>query len=201
MEEFLDKQTEERLFDLLERSDFEDLNDEERSFVLSHCTEQEYCFQRAIFTQASDLETPELEPKPLLLPVLSKPVKTIPLYQALLAIAAIIILFICCIPWLRDGQMKQTPLVADSDSTRTIVVHDTVLQVQTEIKYVDRITVKRVYESNDQLDATYRDDEPKLLNAPQTLLLPELNKDLLSNRGKSWKDDPDTQFVRPLNLR
>ena len=79
-------------FDLLESTDFEELNERELILVGKFCSEEEYKLQRKIVVTAGEEQNTVLA-APLVLPS-QKAAIVIPLYQAILAVASVIIFFI-----------------------------------------------------------------------------------------------------------
>ena len=123
-----------RLFDLIESTNFSDLSITERSFVEAQMTEEDYNLQRRIITDSSNLFSNNVEPIPLLIPS-NKKVRTIPLYQALLAIAAVFIFFFCIWPT-QQKQIENTYATHQKKVIKKEYVHDTLVKYITKIKTV-----------------------------------------------------------------
>jgi hypothetical protein len=128
---------EERLFDLLESKAFEMLSAEEYTFVLYHLTKEEYCAQHKVFSN-SPLITYTV---PLVAPIKSHKTSnvlaiTIPLYQALIGIAAVFVGAILLRPTTvspdrLSSAVKPTVLI----KYRNLFVHDTLIQKNEVVVY------------------------------------------------------------------
>ena len=134
-------QHEERLYDLLEQKAFEALTSEEKIFVLTYLDEQSYRLQRAMLLGAQETKHTIPTPKPLVLP--RKEGKTIPMYQAVLAVASVIVFFLFFMPKKEETIRtiyKQAPVQV---STQTI--YDTIVQVKEVIR--EKVIYKTVNEN------------------------------------------------------
>jgi hypothetical protein len=85
----------ERLFDLISSKAYSELTKEENQFVHEHMTQEEYELQRTIIAATDELEYPVavplvLEEKAEVIPILKR---SIPLYQALIGAACLIVGF------------------------------------------------------------------------------------------------------------
>jgi hypothetical protein len=171
-------QHEERLYDLLEQKAFEALTSEEKAFVLTYLDEQSYRLQRAMLLGTQDSKHTIPTPKPLVLP--RKAGKTIPMYQAVLAVASVIVFFLFFMPKKEETIRtiyKQAPVQV---STQTI--HDTIVQVKEVIR--EKVIYKTV---NENLTQEF--------TQPLSIIEPMLTQQETQPQEKilSLKDDPIAQ--------
>lgn len=198
MEENLNTE-ETRLFDLIESTDYADLSQSDLQFVQLHISEEEYTLQRKIIGDASSVYPDEVNPDPLVLPFTEmEKGKTIPLYQALLAVASVITFFLLIWPKNQDHSSSATasagkPVV----KIQKEIVHDTVVQYLTKIQTIEKTVVDTVTEFI--TETKFIMQEPKLLEASQTLTLPDLTKETISTKGNSLKEDNSSRFIISVN--
>jgi len=171
-------QHEERLYDLLEQKAFEALTSEEKAFVLTHMDEQSYRLQRATLLSTQDTKHTFPTPKPLALP--RKEAKTIPMYQAVLAVASVIVFFLFFMPKKEETIRtiyKQAPVQV---STQTI--HDTIVQVKEVIR--EKVVYKTIHQ-----------DLTQEYTQPLPVIEPMLTQQETQPQEKilSLKDDPIAQ--------
>lgn len=192
---------ENRLFDLLESFDFDQLSLEDKSFVLSNLSENDYRQQRKILAASADIKFPKAVPLPLVLP---KP-KTqffsipIPLYRVLIGAAASIVLLFYLWP-------KET-LTKDSLYLHGKAIVDTVYQTQTlfDTVFIREKQNEKIVRSEIH-DTVYIVLENILstsisgrkLIGSNTVSLPKLDADHLKNTGKSLKDDDVSHLLPKL---
>ncbi|WP_300659954.1 hypothetical protein, partial [Fluviicola sp.] len=121
-----------RLFDLIESKPFEALSAKEKSFVLKHLSMEEYAFQRKIIASTAALEYETEEPLPLVLKSeknLFFP-RSIPLYQAMIGAACLILVFVAVWP----GKYQQLKIslagnpvnISLPGAASVQVIHDTI---------------------------------------------------------------------------
>jgi hypothetical protein len=184
-----------RLFDLIESTNFSDLSITDRLFVESRMTEDDYNLQRRIMNDSSDLFSSNAEPIPLIIPS-NKSVKTIPLYQALVAIAAVFIFFFCIWPN-QEKQIENTYATHQKTVIKKEYVHDTLVKYITKIQTIE----KKVFDTITNVVTISKNiqEEPKLLEASNTLSLLPLNKEMIATRGTSLKQDKSSRFILPVN--
>ena len=184
-----------RLFDLIESTPFSELSISDRLFVESQITEEEFTLQRRIMSDSSEIFPENITPHQLQTPSV-KNVKMIPLYQALLAISAIFILFITIWPNPTEGTQNQ--LTASSKvQNKKEFIHDTIIKYVNQVKIIEKTVYDTVVELVTATKLNFQ--EPKLLEALQTLSLPELNKEMIATKGVSLKDDNSSRFTLKLN--
>lgn len=179
--------SEERLFDLLETKNFGELTTEEKSFVLSFLTEENYTFQRRLLMEASESSIVLPEVKPLSLPASKKQIKTIPLYQAVIAVAAVVLLFILVWPQKTTvSTSNQAIKKRDSVAVAQTIIHDTVVKFVTigpSVVYVHD-TIQTLI-TQVQAPAS----ETRLLEVQNNFNLPALSAELFVAKGISLKED------------
>ncbi|MNU45701.1 hypothetical protein D3C71_345490 [compost metagenome] len=191
-----------RLFDLIESKSFEELSPEEKRFVLKHLSAEEYAFQRRIIASTAELEYETEEPLPLVLKPERKVFfsRNIPLYQAMIGAACLILVFVAVWPG-KTQQLKMNfagnPLNISLPGASSIqIIHDTITKEIPVFQAAsgiirDTITVVQ-YVLNQQ--------ENRMLEAGNTLPLPALNEQLIENRSLSYKDDQVTPFLPNIQL-
>ncbi len=188
-----------RLFDLIESQDFAALNQADKIFVLKQMTEEEYQFQRKIIAEADTLFEDQISPKPLIISDQTNKEKgiVIPLYQALLAVASVIIIFL--IVWPKNEIIDKNDIQLSENDTiiKTKIVHDTFVKYVPEIKFVEKI----IPETKIEYVTVYQNkqmEEPRLLEVAQNLNLPTITKEAIVNKGNSLKEDQSSKFIKPI---
>jgi hypothetical protein len=175
---------EERLFELLESKNFDQLTAAEQAFVLGQLSQEAYEFQRSILMEASENELEIPAVAPLILPEKQKKAIVIPMYQAILAIASVVILFVLIWP----SNPTTTKIVYKKSKPQTItnVVHDTVFIANPGIA-----TVKYVYDTiyESIVESVPIATQNRLLEAQASFQLPALTADLFRVNSLSLKDD------------
>lgn len=185
---------EERLFDLVDQKDFEQLTAEEKAFVETHFSQEEYRLQRQMIGESASLyeETPEAPPLVIPIPA-AKPSfigTTIPLYQALIGIAATVALFLSI--WPNEPETTNSsgnkPALSKTDTIiQTQIIHDTV------IRY------KNYRSGNQAPSAAAKTDDEQFLAAQMRLLeantveLPDLVLEMNRPTGNSLRNDPASE--------
>lgn len=191
-----------RLFDLIESKSFEALSAEEKSFVVKHLSMEEYAFQRKIITSTAELEYETEEPLPLVLKPERKMFfsRSIPLYQAMIGAACLILIFIAVWPG-KHQQLKMSfagnPVnISIPGSSSVQIIHDTITKeipvFQTASGVIrDTVTV---------IQYVLKQQENRMLEAGNTIVLPVLNEQLIEGRSLSYKDDQTTQFLPAITM-
>ena len=191
---------ESRMFDLLESKDFSALTAVETAFVLSMMPEEEYEFQRKIMVDSSSVFDEEIEPVALILPHAdskSKKQLTVPLYQSLLAIASVIIFFIIIWPdQTRHVLNSKNDDTLHPEKVKTEYIHDTVVQYVNNIKTVEKIVYDTVKELITLTEFVTPDN--RLLEASNSINIPELTTETILTKGTSLKDDQGFRLTFPV---
>lgn len=179
---------EERLFELLESKNFDQLTAAEQVFVLGQLSQEAYELQRSIISKATenDIEIPAVAP--LVLPEKQIKAIVIPLYQAIMAVASVVILFVLIWP----SNPTTTKIVYKKSKPQTItnVVHDTVFIANSGVNTV-KFIYDTIYETITQYSvekSSFQADN-RLLEAQTSFQLPALTSDLFRVNGLSLKDD------------
>ncbi len=187
------------LVDLIENYDFFELNEKDKLFVLEQMSQEDYDFQRIIISEAKHVWETNITPKPL--EIVSKNTQrkgiVIPLYQAILAVASVIILFILIWPKDQINNDKLLKFTENDTIIQTKIVHDTFVKYVPKIKYVE----KNIPQTKIEYITVYEDkamDEPRLLDVAQSLNLPPITKELIQNQGNSLKEDQSSRFIKPI---
>jgi hypothetical protein len=175
---------EERLFELLESKNFNQLSATEQAFVLGQLSQEAYEFQRSILVEASENEPEIPAVAPLILPEKQKKAIVIPLYQAIMAVASVVILFVLIWP----SNPTTTKIVYKKSKPHTITkfVHDTVFIANPGIA-----TVKYVYDTiyENIVESVPIASQNRLLEGQVSFQLPALTSDLFRVNSLSMKDD------------
>ncbi|AEA43553.1 hypothetical protein [Fluviicola taffensis] len=193
----------ERLFDLIESKSFNKLTKEEKSFVLEHLSEEEYELQRKIISTTSDMEEEHVEPLPLVIPVQKKGffTKSIPLYQAIISVAAMLVVFIAI--WPRESQSSlklnfgENPVNISVAGTPSVqIIHDTVFQ---KIPMFSTVT-KIVYDTITLVQEVLKQPDNRQLAVGRMIPQPEISKQLLESKSQPYKDDKVAQFLPNISV-
>lgn len=192
-----------RLVDLIESKSFEALSPEEKDFVRKYLSEAEYNLQRKILGATGELVYPEAEPLPLALKPEKKPFfsRTIPLYQALIGAACLLVVFFVIQPGktrslnLHFGGNPLSVSFAGSPAPLQ-VIHDTVTK---EIP-VFHTASDAIRDTVILVQYVLKQTESRMLEAGTTLVLPPLNEQLLENKSLAYKDDQTTRFLPQITL-
>ena len=190
---------EERLFDLLDQKDFDQLTAEEKAFVEAHFSQAEYRLQRQMIRESEDLYEAVSKAPPLVIPASGSSFagKTIPLYQALIGIAATVALFLSI--WPDQTETSQLP-----NSKPVLSKTDTIIQTQ-----IIRDTIIRYknYRNNNQSARTEQPDKQvlatqmRLLEATNSVPLPDIVSEMNRPAGSSLKDDPAAERLLKSTYR
>lgn len=191
----------ERLFDLIASKSFEDLNKEEKSFVLNHLTEAEYTLQRKVIAAAEMLEYDSGEPLALQLPKTKTHWlnRSIPLYQVLIGAACLVLLFMAgnqknySLNWHFSEHPLEISLANGLSSGK--IIHDTIIK---EIPVFR--TVSDVIHDTVTIIQTALQPEKRMLEVGNTLVYPELNEKLLETRSVPYKEDQTARFLPDISL-
>lgn len=182
---------EERLFDLVDQKDFDQLTPEEQAFVATHFSEAEYRLQRQLISESNTLYEAVAEVPPLVIQMAHSSVfgKQIPLYQALIGIAATIALFLSIWPDQTEKTEAQNdkPALSKTDTIiQTKIIRDTV------IRYKNHRNSNQLAQTNRSDDEQFLATQMRILEA-NTLQLPEIVNELNRTGGHSLKDDPASE--------
>ncbi len=185
---------EERLFELLESKNFDQLTATEQVFVLGQLSQEAYDFQRSILTEASENEIEIPAVAPLILPEKQKKAIVIPLYQAIMAVASVVILFVFIWP----SNSTTTKIVYQKSKPQTItnIVYDTVFVANSGVN-----TVKFIYDTIYETITQYSEErssfqaDNRLLEAQAAFQLPALTSDLFRVNSLSMKDDSSLNIL------
>ncbi|ASS49657.1 MAG: hypothetical protein A3D31_01875 [Candidatus Fluviicola riflensis] len=182
---------EERLFDLLDQKDFDQLTTEEKVFVETHFSQAEYRLQRQMIQESSTLYETVAEASPLVIPAGKSSFMgtTIPLYQALIGIAATIALFLSIWPDQNppSGSQANKPALSKTDTIiQTRIIRDTV------IRYKNHRNGNRSTQTNRSNDEQFLAAQMRLLEA-NTVELPDIINELNRPAGNSLRNDPASE--------
>lgn len=192
----------ERLFDLIESKSFEELNAEEKSFVLKHITESEYTLQRNVIAATTALEYDDHEPLALELPKAKKHFlnRSVPLYQVLIGAACLIILFMVgnkksySLNWRFSKFPLEITLANGAASGK--IIHDTIIK---EIP-VFRTASSIIRDTVTIVERILQQPEKRMLEVSNSMVYPELNEKLLETKSTPYKDDQTAQFLPSIKV-
>ena len=165
---------EEYIYELLETSAFEDLTAEDQALVRARIGEDNYRLQYQLLQATQTIPNEKHATKTLVLPTSST--RTIPLYQAVLAVAAVVTFFL--IIWPKSNTSIRTIYKEGPTQVSTNTIHDTIFQ-----KVVREKVVYKTINNNNNLTETTT-EIPAPVFAPQ---------ELASEKIVSLKDDPIAQ--------
>lgn len=190
---------EERLFDLVDQKEFDQLTTEEKAFVEAHFSQAEYRLQRQMIRESENLFETDSEALPLVIPASGSSFtgKTIPLYQAFIGIAATVALFLSI--WPNQTETAQLP-----NNKPTLSKTDTI--IQTEVIRDTIIRYKNYRNSNqsvrtEQPDKQVLATQMRLLEANNSVPLPDIASEMNRPAGSSLKDDPAAERLLKSTYR
>jgi hypothetical protein len=164
---------EEYIYELLETSAFEDLTAEDQALVDEQLGAENYRLQYQLLQATHTLPSEHKAAQPLVLPRSTG--RTIPLYQAVLAVAAVVTFFLLI--WPHSETTVRTIYKVGPTQVSTNTIHDTIIK--------NIVQEKVIYKTNEQhalVDAT--PIVPEQMYTPQ---------ELVSEKIMSLKDDPIAQ--------
>jgi hypothetical protein len=191
----------ESLFDLIESKSFEELTNEEKSFVLNHLTESEYNLQRTVIAAVPVLEYEDHEPLSLELPKTKKHFlnRSVPLYQVLIGAACLVVLFLVgnqksfSLNW----RFSEYPLeISVTGASSGKIIHDTIIK---EIP-VFRTASTIIRDTVTVVERILQQPEKRMLEVSNTIVYPELSEKLLETKSTPFKDDQTAQFLPSMNI-
>jgi hypothetical protein len=172
----ISKTNEDYIYDLLENYAFEELNAKDRSLIEQHLGAENYRLQQQILQASKTISSPKMAVKPLALP--HRTHRTIPLYQAVLAVAAVITFFILI--WPHAETSTRTIYKVGPTKFATNTVHDTIFQ--------EVVREKWIYKTSENNGAITKVEE--ITTQPMPIFRQE---ELVSEKIISLKDDPIAQ--------
>lgn len=203
MEENLNA-AEDRLFDLVTSRSWEELTEEEQLFAAAHITPAEYSLQRELLLAASEELYPDdgYEPLPLAFPPAEKArpffQRSIPLYQALSAVAAVILFFMLLRPGNNAADATVLPgksAPATASAVQAVAqehVYDTMVRYVTVVKESQKTIIDTIRKA---VAFPQAEEQPRLLQAAAALPVPALTSEKLETRGASLKEENTARLV------
>lgn len=195
MDKFINEQ-EQRILELVETKTFSELSDDERILVLNHFTQQEFDLQHLLIHETKSL-TEELHPKPLVLNE-KKSGLVIPLYQAIIGVAASLIISFLLF------QAKQSP-ISESKNVElaiadTVYIEKQVLDTVIKYEYVDRIVfVDAENKVSENAPKTPKTPNQQGITIAQPFVAP-LDELKLQNKGLTLVNDETYSLVSEMNV-
>lgn len=186
-----------RLFDLLESFTFDALNEDDKLFVLTHMTEQEFRNQQKIIAATDELEYPAVVPLPLAIPNKKGGfwMAPVPLYQLLAGVAAAIIAVVLLWPKNQEGIQSMYTLNSNIADTvyHTKLVHDTVYKTEIEKIYISKnVEPKTVYVD---CDLSNSKGPKRMLEVNTNGNSPSINPNDLTSKTNSMKNDETLKLL------
>ncbi|MNJ88911.1 hypothetical protein D3C87_64690 [compost metagenome] len=188
----------ERLFELIESKSFKELNREEKAFVLSHLTEQEFILQRQVIAASAALEYDVQEPYSLQIPKEKKSFlnKTIPLYQAFIGAACLVLLFIFAgnrnnytLNWRFPENPLEISLTNGASSVQ--IIHDTIVKEIPGLRSASGI----IHDTITIVQNVLQQPEKHIPDVSRSLIYPELTGKLLESKSVALKEDETAQLL------
>ncbi len=183
---------EERLFELLESTDFDQLSKEDRAFVEQHLSRGDYELQRRMITEAEHAFPAPPLAKPLKFAPVRLMGRSIPLYQAILSVAATIALFLFL--WPETSQPNEQP----QSNPQQLVSADTVIQTKivtdTVIRYIEREIIRNNTAAANPPE-TVIDAAPMRVWEAGAIELPAITEELVKTKGSSLQEDTASKTI------
>lgn len=180
------------LHDLLEKKSFTELSSNEKQFVLKSMSEFEYSQERAIIMNlAASFSNNNPKPKPLIIPT-SKSTRVIPLYQAIAAVASVaaVIIFYFSLDNNEIEVITNTEYIVKHDTIQVEkVIYDTIVHHTQKTVYIEKDVFVEASNAGCQIE------EPRLLDASPSIILPDLNLVEVENSGTSLKNDATAVLI------
>jgi hypothetical protein len=188
------EEIEARLFDLMDQKAFNDLNEEEKQFVLSQMSEEEYSFQQTLMEDTAELNYPDPTP----LPLFSQKTtvvwykRPIPLYQVLSGAAILVLIFSLFLKNETGGKLP-TNQTAQNDAEPVIQkIYDTIIR---EVP-VFTSSIKVIHDTVDRLQSVFTPSPTnRLINVPREFNSIPLQEVIASNQPPSFKEDKTASLL------
>ncbi|MCJ8289514.1 MAG: hypothetical protein HRT58_07595 [Crocinitomicaceae bacterium] len=166
---------------LIESKDFDQLSNSEKAFVLGMSTENNFRLERTVLVE-SKIVYQEIEPRPLILTEEKKAI-VIPLYQAILAVAASFV--IGFLLFRSDGNTTEIVNGQSLATTDTVYVEKLVFDtiIQTKIEYI-QLAAKQG--STNEVQSS---DNTRSVLSSQSSFEADLSSTTLANKGTSAAND------------
>lgn len=173
----------EQLLEWLESCDFDDLTAKEQLWVKEHLTEKEYRFRRSVITGISYAFAGTPEPRALNIGTTASG-KTVPLWQAVTAVAATVAVLLSL--WPSAAVVPaQSRREGDRQLSRTDTVIETRVIVDTVVRYMhDRGEWKAEKRKADRVPV-----EMRPVDNERAIRLPDVSSAVTNNRGRTLSDD------------
>lgn len=191
MDKFINEQ-EQQILELVETKTFSELSGDERILVLKHFTKAEFDLQHRLIKETNYL-IEELDPIPLIFSEKKSGI-VIPLYQAIIGVAAaLIISFLLFQP--KESSLSNNNNV-ELAITDTVYIEKQLYDTVIKYEYVDRvitIETEKIVSANAPVLSNKQG-----ITIAEPLLLP-LNKLNLQNKGLSLMNDETFSLVNEIN--
>jgi hypothetical protein len=186
------------LQNLLETKNFDELSDSERVFVMTQMSKNDYVLSRSILLTAPTIFDDEIIPTPVPL-IINKSSKAtgyyqLPLYQAIMAVAATIAIMLLVLPINKVEQITSVPeYIVKTDTIeieKEIIMYDTFYQTVEKPIYINR---KVLVENSNCVEPIQ--EAPRLLNSNEGSYLTELTQTTIENKGVSLRNDNVSSLI------
>lgn len=193
-------ETETRIFDLLEKYSFEQLSEQDKIFVLSEMSKEEYDFQREIMLGAAELDYNIPEPLPFAAP-LARVVfwkRPIPLYQVGIAVALVFGFFLFT---RNEEERKNTDLTLgalvslnNNFISRTDTVFDTITKFTPMITLIHDTVYLKEYLTQ-YIGETEKNGLNRPLASAEATAFPNLTSSIGPVKNASLKGDETAHLI------
>jgi hypothetical protein len=197
---------ENQLQELLEHKDFNTLSGSEATLVLGIISETEYALRRQIIISSLKDEGASVSPLPLMLPTKKSEIMVMPVYQAMLAVAATIVVM-----WFLKFPFEKEEVSSTAAEVKYVAQIDTVfldkIRYDTIYEVIEKATIieKKVYKVKTVVEYVNSPEliaSNKILEAPSYDVVPNLAK--VSSEidgGSSMSDDNTLGLIPEMILR
>ena len=189
---------------LLNEKNFDELNQNQKDFVLKHSSKEDYILERNVILNASSIFENEetIVPAPLIIPKEnSKSINTtIPLWQTIsyvVTAACMVYFFFPRTNIINTTSKGETQYITQTDTVKTEVIkRDTVYQYKTIEK---PIYIEKIVYVDQAVAINCTPEEPKLLNVPQSNSV-SLNLSDIETKGNSLENDNTTSLLDGISI-
>ena len=189
---------------LLNEKNFDELNQNEKKFVLKHSSKEDYILERNVILNAYSIFEDEetIVPAPLIIPKEnSKGINTtIPLWQTIsyvVTAACMVYFFFPRTNIINTTSKGETQYITQTDTVKTEVIkRDTVYQYKTIEK---PIYIEKTVYVDQAVAVNCTPEEPKLLNVPQSNSV-SLNLSDIETKGSPLENDITISLLDGISI-
>ena len=189
---------------LLNEKNFDELNQNQKDFVLKHSSKEDYILERNVILNASSIFENEetIVPAPLIIPKEnSKSINTtIPLWQTIsyvVTAACMVYFFFPRTNIINTTSKGETQYITQTDTVKTEVIkRDTVYQYKSIEK---PIYIEKIVYVDQAVAVNCTPEEPKLLNVPQSNSV-SLNLSDIETKGSPLENDITISLLDGISI-